>query len=138
MKGKPKLKTRLPVSLMQRPSSDIDQGIFGPSTSSRPLIMTVNRGTNYERASGCNKAVQVMAKTTDKSRYCCLNKHKKVEKEEIDPFKTESTEEAIPSTQGSTVSTDISELASEINEEKGTQGKSFMLNLYEKKNQMFI
>lgn len=49
-----------------------------------------------------------------------------------------STEETMPSTQGSTSSPDFSEVSSEVGVERGIQGRSFMLNLIERKPYAYL
>lgn len=135
MNGNPRLKPRLPQSLV----TTIQHSETMPTTSSLPTL-TADIGTTCEQVITHNKSVQVKTKTADRYTNCSIPKSKTVKplhEEEEDIMMEIDIEEALPSTQGSTTYSEVSLVSSEcVNKEK--HGRKFMIELVERKPETYI
>ncbi|CAH0730982.1 unnamed protein product, partial [Brenthis ino] len=139
VQGRPKLKSRLPQSLVKTPSQDLtSMNEPKPSTSSSASSMEVDVVAATTKA---HKGVQVKPKTADRTTYCKIYK-KNTQTLLLEEEETTAMEEALPSTQGSTTesitSADISEISSEINVPAPNPNKSFMFSVIKNKPHSYI
>ncbi|KAG6448529.1 hypothetical protein O3G_MSEX005556 [Manduca sexta] len=138
MKGRPRLKSQLPPSLLGMMPSYQNIGDPKPSTSANSL-MEVDISDTDPKSLVCikvHKGVQAKPKTFDRTTYCTFSKSKNFPVLEED---IEMAEEVLPSTQGSTTSADISEILSETIVKTVNPGNCiFMLNIIANKPQSYL
>lgn len=143
MKVRPKLKSRLPHSLVRIPISTVHQDIEPrPSTSTAASSSFHTICEKPPIITKASKGVQVKPRTADRTTYCDI--HKKKTKRPLFEEDDDMEEVLLPSTQGSSTSVEMSEVSSEIYSKTGIgqyyrqEKRSFMLDLIKKKPQNYI